>query len=63
MWQAVTQNQSKETKSNPLDAIRQNQNSPQQAGILNGQQPVRKDESQNRWEGVMKASRVGNKIP
>ena len=63
MWQAVTQNQSKETKNNPLDAIRQNQNSPQQAGILNGQQPVRKDESQNRWEGVMKASRVGNKIP
>jgi len=63
MWQAVTQNQSKEVKNNPLDAIRQNHNAPQQAGILNGQQPVRKDESQNRWEGVLKASRVGNKIP
>ena len=64
MWQSVTQEQSEDAnKPNPLDAIRQNQNIPQQAGILNGQQPVKKPVDEERWKGVLQASRVGNKIP
>ena len=64
MWQSVTQEQSEDAnKPNPLDAIRQNQNIPQQAGILNGQQPVRKSEDDKMWKNVLSASRVGNKIP
>jgi hypothetical protein len=64
MWQSVTQPQSEEeNKINPLDTIRQNQNVPQQAGILNGQQPVKKSVDEERWKGILSASRVGNKIP
>ena len=65
MWKSVTQSQpdGAEGTNNPLDAVRQNQNVPQQAGVLNGQQPVRATEDESRWKGVLKASRVGNKIP
>ena len=64
MWQSVTQPQSEgENKINPLDTIRQNQNVPQQAGILNGQQPVKKSVDEEKWKGILGASRVGNKIP
>ncbi len=65
MWSSVTQSQSGEEgqKTNPLDNIRQNQNVPQQAGILNGQQPVKQSDDDARWKGVLSASRVGNKIP
>jgi hypothetical protein len=65
MWRAVTQNSEAQgqNQANPLDSIRQNQQVPQQAGILNGQQPVQTNEDDNRWKGVLKASRVGNKIP
>ena len=64
MWQSVTQPQPEgENRTSPLDAIRQNQNIPQQAGILNGQQPVKKSADEERWKGVLSASRVGNKIP
>ena len=64
MWKSVTQNPTEsEENVNPLDAIRQNQNVPQQAGILNGQQPVKKSVDEERWKGVLQASRVGNKIP
>ena len=57
MWQAVTQ-QPTEVASNtesPLDAIRQNQAVPQQAGILNGQQPVKKDETELMWDKIVQA--------
>ena len=65
MWRAVTQGSEAQgqNQANPLDSIRQNQQVPQQAGILNGQQPVQTNEDDNRWKGVLKASRVGNKIP
>jgi len=64
MWQSVTQPQPEgENRTSPLDAIRQNQNIPQQAGILNGQQPIKKSVDEERWKGVLSASRVGNKIP
>ena len=59
MWQAVAQQptESEQTNENPLDSIRQNQSVPQQAGILNGQQPVKKDEAQKMWESIMDAGR------
>ena len=64
MWRSVTQEQPEGTgKPSPLDAIRQNQNMPQQAGILNGQQPVKQSDDESMWKGVLQASRVGNKIP
>ena len=51
MWQAVTQ--SPETiKENPLDKVRQTQASPQAAGLLQGQQPARKNEIDEIWEGI-----------
>ena len=57
MWQAVTQNQAEAQNNteNPLDAIRQNQAVPQQAGVLSGEQPVKKDEKDSMWEGIIKA--------
>ena len=56
MWQSVTQKPTEgESKENPLDAIRQNQAVPQQAGVLNGQQPVKKDEKEAMWDSIMKA--------
>jgi len=51
MWQAVSQ--SPETvKENPLDKVRQTQASPQAAGLLQGQQPARKNELDEIWEGI-----------
>ena len=57
MWQAVTQKptESGQNNENPLDAIRQNQAVPQQAGILNGQQPVKKDETELMWDKIVQA--------
>ena len=40
---------------NPLDQVRQNQQAPTPAGILNGEQPQRKTESDKIWEKVMNA--------
>ena len=57
MWQAVTQKptEGESNTNNPLDAIRQNQAVPQQAGILNGEQPVKKDDKDSMWDSIMKA--------
>jgi len=56
MWQAVTQKPTEgESKENPLDAIRQNQAVPQQAGVLNGQQPANKSDDDAMWDSIMKA--------
>jgi hypothetical protein len=58
MWQAVTQQPTEGEQSNtesPLDAIRQNQAVPQQAGILNGQQPAKKDDKDSMWDSITKA--------
>ena len=57
MWQSVTQKptESEQSNNNPLDAIRQNQSVPQQAGILNGEKPITKDEKESMWESITKA--------
>ena len=57
MWQAVTQEptESNQNNFNPYDSIRQNQQAPQQAGVLNGEQPARKDDAQKMWEDIMNA--------
>ncbi|MGI9571877.1 MAG: hypothetical protein ACR2L5_00990 [Candidatus Actinomarinaceae bacterium] len=57
MWQAVTQQptEGESNTENPLDAIRQNQAVPQQAGVLNGQQPVKKDDKDSMWDAIAKA--------
>ncbi len=61
MWQSVTQKPTEgENKENPLDAIRQNQAAPQQAGILNGEQPVKKDEKDEMWKSILKAGSRAN---
>ena len=55
MWRAVTQQPVKDENGNPLDVVRQNQAVPQQAGILSGEQPVRKSDDDVVWEGILKA--------
>jgi hypothetical protein len=60
MWQAVTQDKTEVSNENPLDAIRQNQSVPQQAGILSGEQPIKKDEKDSVWEGIVKAGSRSN---
>ena len=61
MWQAVTQQPTERTENkNPLDAIRQNQAVPQQAGVLNGQQPAKKDDKDSMWDAITKAGSRAN---
>ena len=54
MWQAVTQSPGT-TKENPLDQVRQNQANPQPAGVLQGSQPERKNETDKMWESIVAA--------
>ena len=61
MWQAVTQKPTEgESKENPLDTIRQNQAVPQQAGILNGEKPAKKDDKDSMWDAITKAGSRAN---
>ena len=56
MWRSVTQEQpAQDANGNPLDAIRQNQAVPQQAGVLSGEQPIRSDEKDDMWDAITKA--------
>jgi len=55
MWKSVTGEPAQDNNGNPLDAIRQNQAVPQQAGVLSGEQPVRKDEKDSMWDSITKA--------
>ena len=55
MWRAVTQQPAQDENGNPLDVVRQNQAVPQQAGILSGEQPVRKSDDDAVWDGILKA--------
>ena len=57
MWKSVTQQPTEGNQDNftPYDSIRQNEAPPQQAGVLNGEQPTRKDEAQKMWEDIMSA--------
>jgi len=61
MWKSVTHQE--QQGSNPLDSIRKTQTIPQQAGILNGQRPVRESDDDTMWKGVIGADRVSNKLP
>ena len=60
MWKSVTGEPAQDDNGNPLDAIRQNQAVPQQAGVLSGEQPVRKDEKDSMWDSIMKAGSRAN---
>ena len=60
MWRAVTQQPAQDENGNPLDVVRQNQAVPQQAGILSGEQPVRKSDDDAVWEGILKAGSRAN---
>ena len=60
MWRSVTQQPEEGNTNNPLDAIRQNQAVPQQAGVLNGEQPIRKDEKDEMWQGIINAGSRAN---
>tara|TARA_R110000824_G_scaffold77501_1_gene195970 strand:+ start:300 stop:1028 length:729 start_codon:yes stop_codon:yes gene_type:complete len=61
MWKSVSGQPAQESNNeNPLDAIRQNQAVPQQGGIFNGEQPIRKDEKDSMWDSIMKAGSRAN---
>ena len=65
MWKSVTQQPTEgennsEGNFNPLDSIRQNQSVPQQGGVLNGQQPVKKDDKDSMWDSITKAGSRAN---
>ena len=59
MWRAVTNPEATNNES-PLDAIRQNKAVPQQAGVLNGEQPQRSDEQDDMWNAITKAGGRNN---
>ena len=63
MWEAVSRPTQGGERENPLDKIRQTQASPQAAGVLQGQQPERKNEDETLWEGVLGASGTSNGLP
>ena len=55
MFRAVNAENPATQAPNPLDQVRQNQQSPTPAGILNGEQPQRKSDSDKMWDSIMKA--------
>ncbi len=60
MWRSVTNESAQGNSGNPNDTIRQNQAVPQQAGILTGEQPVRKDEKDEMWDSIINAGSRAN---
>jgi hypothetical protein len=54
MWRAVSQSPATTTE-NPLDQIRQNQTNPTAAGVLQGQQPEKKSETDQVWDSIVSA--------
>ena len=61
MYSAVTEGPAQQ--GSPLDAIRDNQNRPQTAGVLQGQQPVVKSDEDSVWEGIMGAPSNAGRLP
>ena len=59
MWRSVTQSPETITE-NPLDQIRQNQANPTAAGVLQGQQPEKRSETDQMWDQVMSAGKRSN---
>ena len=62
MWQSVTQQptEGEENSQNPMDSIRQNKSVPQQAGILNGEQPIKTNEKDDMWKAILKGGSRSN---
>ena len=60
MWKSVTEKPEEGSTNNPLDAVRQNQAVPQQAGVLTGEKPVRSDEKDDMWKGILSAGSRAN---
>ena len=61
MYSAVTEGPVQQ--GNPLDSIRNNQNKPMTAGVLQGQQPQVKNDEDSMWEGIMKAPGNAGRLP
>ena len=55
MFRAVNAENPATQAPNPLDQLRQNQQAPTPAGILNGEQPQRKSELDDMLDKVVKA--------
>ena len=55
MFRAVNADNPATQAPNPLDQVRQNQQAPTPAGILAGEQPVRKTEKDSVWDSIVKA--------
>ena len=55
MFRAVNADNPATQAPNPLDQVRQNQQAPTPAGILSGEQPKRKSETDAVWDSIVKA--------
>ena len=55
MFRAVNADNPATQAPNPLDQVRQNQQAPTPAGILNGEQPKRKGEVDEVWDSIVNA--------
>ena len=62
MYQAYSSTEPN-SETAPLNHIRQTQNSPAVGGVLNGNLPQNKSDDDAMWEGVVGATKVGNKLP
>ena len=61
MWRAVmNEGQGTVTADNPLDNVRQTQETPTPGGILQGQQPQAKSEKDGMWDTIMNAGSRAN---
>ena len=58
MFRAVNAENPATQAPNPLDQVRQNQQAPTPAGILSGEQPQRKSETDSVWDSIMAAGRT-----
>jgi hypothetical protein len=61
MYNAVTEGPVQQ--GSPLDTIRDNQNRPQSAGVLQGQQPQVKSDEDSVWEGIMGQPGTTGRLP
>ena len=55
MWKAVMNDGQGTVTDNPLDNVRQTQETPTPGGILQGQQPQAKSEKDSMWDSITKA--------
>ena len=61
MWQSVQSNDNEKAAEqpnftpSPLDQVRETQNNPAYGGLLGGEQPTVKNDTDEMWDGIMKA--------